>query len=102
MEEEKAAGMVDCWEALVEIKSCSGELFQYFVSGRRRVDAVSQGCCRAVRTITHNCWPTMLVSVGFTAQQAYFLRGYCDAALADGEVPTPLAPAPVMDRPPFV
>ncbi|CAN1828786.1 Egg cell-secreted protein 1.4 [Linum perenne] len=97
LEEDKAAGLVECWGALVEIKSCSGELFQYFVSGRR-VDSISDDCCRAVRTITHNCWPTMFDSVGFTAQQAHLLRGYCDAALADGGLAAP-APAPVTAQP---
>ncbi|CAN1161457.1 Egg cell-secreted protein 1.4 [Linum perenne] len=67
--------MVECWGALVEIKSCSGELFQYFFSGRR-IDSISDDCCRTVRTITHNCWPTMFDFVGFTAQQAHLLRGF--------------------------
>ncbi|CAI0555079.1 unnamed protein product [Linum tenue] len=98
--EEKAAGLADCWGALVEIKSCSGELFQYFFSDGR-VDIISDGCCRAVSTITHSCWPAMLDSVGFTAQQAHLLRGYCDAALADGGRYAP-APAPVSSRIPVV
>ncbi|CAI0555206.1 unnamed protein product [Linum tenue] len=100
LEEKAAAGLADCWGALVEIKSCSGELFQYFFSDGR-VDIISDGCCRAVSIITHSCWPAMLDSVGFTAQQAHLLRGYCDAALADGGRYAP-APAPVSSRIPVV
>ncbi|KAI3894512.1 hypothetical protein MKW92_030331, partial [Papaver armeniacum] len=33
----------------------------------------------AIRIITRECWPSMLASVGFTAEEGDILRGYCDA-----------------------
>ncbi|KAK1300695.1 Egg cell-secreted protein 1.1 [Acorus calamus] len=37
------------------------------------------GCCRAIRVITRQCWPSMPTSIGFTAEEGDILRGYCDA-----------------------
>ncbi|MCL7036843.1 hypothetical protein MKW94_007617 [Papaver nudicaule] len=36
-------------------------------------------CCRAIRIITRECWPSMLTSVGLTAEEGDILKGYCDA-----------------------
>ncbi|KAH9747698.1 Aldehyde oxygenase (deformylating) [Citrus sinensis] len=37
---------------------------------------------RAIDIITRNCWPAMLTSLGFTAEEGNILRGYCDASSA--------------------
>ena len=42
--------------------------------------------------ITRSCWPAMLASIGFTAEEADILRGYCDAEVAPP--PSPLVPTP--------
>ncbi|KAK1263138.1 Egg cell-secreted protein 1.2 [Acorus gramineus] len=66
----------DCFNALVEIKSCTNEIILFFLNGEMYLGL---GCCRAIRVITRQCWPSMLVSIGFTAEEGDILRGYCDA-----------------------
>lgn len=81
--------LVDCWSSLLELKSCTNEIVLFFING---VADIGPGCCRAITVITHNCWPAMLTSLGFTAEEGNILRGYCDAAAASSS-PTPaLAP----------
>lgn len=38
------------------------------------------GCCAAIKTIQHDCWPNMLGSLGYTTEEGDILRGYCDAS----------------------
>ncbi|PIA53010.1 hypothetical protein AQUCO_01000699v1 [Aquilegia coerulea] len=77
----------DCWNALLELKSCTNEIVLFFVDGETYLGLE---CCRAIRIITRECWPSMLTSLGFTAQEGDILRGYCDAS----STPTsPIAPA---------
>ncbi|WMV26776.1 hypothetical protein MTR67_020161 [Solanum verrucosum] len=63
-----------CWNALFELKSCTNEIILFFFNGE---SYLGKDCCRAIRTITYNCWPSMLSSVGFTAEEVDILRGYC-------------------------
>ncbi|KAL6188092.1 hypothetical protein ACLB2K_039486 [Fragaria x ananassa] len=86
-EGEGEGGLVECGYALVEVKSCSQEIVVYFLNGR--ID-IGLDCCKAIATITRHCWPAMLTSLGFTADQGDILRGYCDAEAA---VITTTAPA---------
>lgn len=67
-----------CWEALVEIKSCTGEIIILFIKGEA---FLGPGCCRAIRVIEHSCWAadSMLSIIGFTPQEGDMLKGYCDA-----------------------
>jgi hypothetical protein len=57
---------------------------------------ISPRCCEALSLITHSCWPAMLTSLGFTLDQTYILRGYCDeeessVALSSGPAQAPSA-----------
>nr|XP_009788567.1 PREDICTED: egg cell-secreted protein 1.4-like [Nicotiana sylvestris]XP_016457695.1 PREDICTED: egg cell-secreted protein 1.4-like [Nicotiana tabacum]AKZ17063.1 egg cell 1 [Nicotiana tabacum] len=63
-----------CWNALFEIKSCTNEIILFFFNGE---SYLGKDCCKAIRTITYNCWPSMLTSIGFTAEEVDILRGYC-------------------------
>ncbi|BFG35152.1 egg cell-secreted protein 1.3-like [Prunus yedoensis var. nudiflora] len=74
-------GLGECWNALVELKSCSNEVVLFFLNGQADIGT---DCCKAIATITHHCWPAMLTSLGFTAEEGNILRGYCDAASAAG------------------
>lgn len=76
---EGEGGLVECGNALVELKSCSQEIVVYFLNGKANI---GPDCCKAIATITRHCWPAMLTSLGFTAEQGDILRGYCDAAAA--------------------
>lgn len=85
----KGGGLVDCWNALAELKSCTSEIVLFFLNGE---SYLTIECCHAIRTITFQCWPSMLSTVGFTAEEADILRGYCDAEVGSG--------APVTGAPP--
>ncbi|KAJ3671421.1 hypothetical protein LUZ60_007500 [Juncus effusus] len=84
---QPGGGMFDCWTSLTELKSCTSEIILFFLNGE---SYLTMECCHAIRTITHQCWPSMLSTVGFTVEEADILRGYCDAELA------PPAPTTVM------
>ncbi|KAM7275216.1 hypothetical protein ACFE04_017082 [Oxalis oulophora] len=74
-------GLVECWNALYELKSCTNEIILFFINGQADI---GKDCCKAIDIITKNCWPAMLTSIGFTAEEGNILRGYCD-----GSTPTP-------------
>ncbi|PIA31469.1 hypothetical protein AQUCO_04900045v1 [Aquilegia coerulea] len=73
---ESSGGLGDCWSALLELKACTSEIVMFFLNGE---SYLGLDCCRAIRIITRDCWPTMLTSLGFTSQEGDILRGYCDA-----------------------
>ncbi|KAI3885834.1 hypothetical protein MKX03_022926 [Papaver bracteatum] len=84
---EDGAGMAECLKALYELRSCTNEIILFFMDGEIYL---SIECCRAILRllanwantrwfITRECWPSMLTSVGFTAEEGDILRGYCNA-----------------------
>ncbi|MCL7035955.1 hypothetical protein MKW94_030679 [Papaver nudicaule] len=74
--EDGGAGMTECWSALYELRSCTNEIILFFMDGEMYLGIE---CCRAIRIITRECWPSMLTSVGFTAEEGDVLKSYCDA-----------------------
>lgn len=76
---EPNGSVLDCWNALTEIKSCSNEIAIFFKNG---TTDIGPECCQAIIVITRNCWPTILTALGFTADETYVLRGYCDASFS--------------------
>ncbi|XP_062213467.1 egg cell-secreted protein 1.3-like [Phragmites australis] len=76
-------GSQQCWEALVEIKSCTGEIILFVVNGKAYL---GPGCCRAIRVIEQRCWAAdaMLSVIGFTREEGDMLKGYCDDGEDDG------------------
>uniref|UniRef100_A0A0D9XPG8 Prolamin-like domain-containing protein n=1 Tax=Leersia perrieri TaxID=77586 RepID=A0A0D9XPG8_9ORYZ len=75
------AWMAECWGAVTRLGSCTNEIVLFFVNGESYLGA---DCCLAIRTVTRNCWPAMLSSVGFTVEEADILRGFCDAEVGGG------------------
>ncbi|KAL7616411.1 egg cell-secreted protein 1.2 [Lactuca sativa] len=71
---EKDGGLMDCWNALLELKSCTNEIILFFLNGD---SYLTMECCRAIRVITYGCWPSMLTSLGFTSEEGDILKGYC-------------------------
>ncbi|KAG2552308.1 hypothetical protein PVAP13_9KG475200 [Panicum virgatum] len=45
-------GSQQCWEAVVDIKSCTGEIILFLLNGEAYL---GPGCCRAIRDIEHSC-----------------------------------------------
>ncbi|KAJ4795562.1 Egg cell-secreted protein 1.1 [Rhynchospora pubera] len=86
---QQGGSLVDCWNALTELKSCTSEIVLFFLNGE---SYLTIDCCHAIRTITFQCWPSMLSTVGFTVEEADILRGYCDAEVGSD--------APVSGAPP--
>ncbi|KDO41112.1 hypothetical protein CISIN_1g039079mg [Citrus sinensis] len=74
---EASGGITKCWNSLMELKSCSNEIGIFFLNSQADID---HDCCRAIDIIARNCWPAMLTSLGFTAEEGNILRGYCDAS----------------------
>ncbi|CAL9121910.1 unnamed protein product [Musa textilis] len=84
-------GLVDCWNALLELRSCTNEIVLFFINGE---SYLGLDCCRAIRVITRHCWTSMLTTLGFSTQESDILRGYCDF-----ETTAP-PPAPALPPPP--
>ncbi|KAK9223009.1 hypothetical protein WN944_011451 [Citrus x changshan-huyou] len=76
---EASGGLTECWNTLMELKSCSNEIVIFFLNNWADIGL---DCCRAIEIIIRNCWPTMLTSLGFTAKEGNIQRGYCDASFA--------------------
>lgn len=93
--ETSSEGLIPCWNALMELKSCSNEIVLFFLNGQTNI---GPDCCRAISIITHNCWPAMLISIGFTPEEGNILRGYCDAAAASAPAAAPSSGTPVLRR----
>lgn len=74
-----------CWDSLFQLQSCTGEVILFFINGETYL---GPSCCRAIRIIEHDCWPSMLGSLGFTSEEGDILRGYCDASNT-AATPTP-------------
>ncbi|XP_043691697.1 egg cell-secreted protein 1.3-like [Telopea speciosissima] len=93
---EGGGGMVECWDALLELRSCTNEIIVFLLDGEAYLGL---DCCRAIRVITRQCWPTMLTNLGFTAEEGDILRGYCDASSSPSPTQSP-APSPLFSVPP--
>lgn len=80
---EGAGNLLDCWDAALELKSCTDEIVKFFLSRTGTMEpAVSGGigkdCCGAVGLIVKDCWSVMFTSLGLTAMEGNNLREYCD------------------------
>ncbi|CAL9155402.1 unnamed protein product [Musa hybrid cultivar] len=96
VERLQSDGLKVCWDSLMELRSCTGEVILFFLNGETYL---GPSCCRAIRVIVHHCWTAevMLAALGFTPQEGDVLRGYCDAEASAGASPPP--PPPVAYAP---
>jgi hypothetical protein len=92
---EQQGGFAECWGAVMGLSSCYSEILLFFVNGE---SYIGPECCVAIRGATRYCWPAMLASVGFTAEEADVLRGFCDGEEAAHQFGTP-PPVPAPGRP---
>ncbi|XP_021829893.1 egg cell-secreted protein 1.1-like [Prunus avium] len=67
----------NCWDSLFQLQSCSGEVVMFFLNGEIYL---GHSCCEAIWTIEHQCWPALVGTLGFTAEETDLLKGYCDEA----------------------
>ncbi|KAJ4753882.1 Egg cell-secreted protein 1.1 [Rhynchospora pubera] len=93
----QANSLKQCWDSLMELRSCSGEAVLFFLNGETYL---GPSCCRAIQVIEHQCWAAdaMLAALGFTVHEGDILRAYCDASTEDNAdtrgQPSPAAPSP--------
>ncbi|KAJ4967026.1 hypothetical protein NE237_018875 [Protea cynaroides] len=83
-------GMVECWSALLELRSCTNEIILFFLDGEAYLGLE---CCRAIRVITSQCWPAMLTNLGFTSEEGDILKRYCGSSSSSptqSPAPSPL------------
>lgn len=80
----QSGGIMECWNALYELKSCTNEIVLFFLNGETKLGV---SCCEAVDVITNSCWPAMLTSLGFTSEEANVLRGFCQNPNSSGSSP---------------
>ncbi|RZC55261.1 hypothetical protein C5167_014119 [Papaver somniferum] len=73
---EAGDGLAECWSALSEVHSCTKEIIVFFLDHGET--NLGLECCRAVSTLCHDCWPSMLTSLGFTSGESGILRDHCD------------------------
>ncbi|KAH9680254.1 Egg cell-secreted protein 1.4 [Citrus sinensis] len=76
---EVSGGLTECWNALMELKSCSNEIVIFFFNSQAYIGL---DCCRAIDIISRSYWLAMLTSLGFTAEEGNILRSYCNASSA--------------------
>ncbi|EOA28826.1 hypothetical protein CARUB_v10025065mg [Capsella rubella] len=79
-------GLMECWDALYELKSCTNEIVLFFLNGETKLGV---DCCHGVEVITNNCWQAMLTSLGFTSDETNVLRGFCQSPNSGGSSPAP-------------
>ncbi|KAH9769804.1 Egg cell-secreted protein 1.4 [Citrus sinensis] len=53
---EASGGLTECWNTLMELKSCSNEIVVFFLNSQANI---RPDYCRAIDIITRNCWPAM-------------------------------------------
>ncbi|KAL1295440.1 hypothetical protein HN51_056321 [Arachis hypogaea] len=67
---------INCWDSLFQLQACTGEVIMFFLNGETYL---GPSCCHAIIIVGHDCWPQMLASLGFSAEETDILQGYCDA-----------------------
>ncbi|BBH08921.1 Protein of unknown function D [Prunus dulcis] len=85
----------NCWNSLFQLQACSGEVVMFFLNGETYL---GHGCCEAIQTIEHQCWPALLGTLGFTTEETNVLKGYCDEA-HHIQFPPSTPSSPVADKP---
>uniref|UniRef100_A0A7N0TDD8 Prolamin-like domain-containing protein n=1 Tax=Kalanchoe fedtschenkoi TaxID=63787 RepID=A0A7N0TDD8_KALFE len=75
LNEDGSASSNSCWDSLFRLQSCTGDVILFFLNGETKL---GPDCCKAVGLIEEYCWPNMIASLGFTAEEEQVLRGYCD------------------------
>ncbi|KAL6558918.1 hypothetical protein OROMI_019268 [Orobanche minor] len=83
---DDAQGSSNCWESLFQLQSCTSEVVLFFLNAEVYL---GRGCCEAIRTIQTDCWPNLLGSLGYTAEEDDILEGYCDASEGGSTMPKP-------------
>ncbi|KAL6008838.1 hypothetical protein ACLOJK_022064 [Asimina triloba] len=85
-------GSIQCWNSLLQLRACTGDLILFFVNGKTYL---GPSCCGAIGVMQQKCWPTMLLSLGFTSQEGDILKDYCDGHHDDEQDSPPPSASPI-------
>lgn len=80
----------NCWRSLFELRACTNEIITFFLNSETDL---SYNCCHAIKFIQHECWPTLLGSLGYTMEESDILEAYCD--IVDDLFPILASPPPL-------
>ncbi|EOA14833.1 hypothetical protein CARUB_v10028143mg [Capsella rubella] len=99
MDHSGAGNLMDCWNAGLELKSCTDEIVKFFLSQTGTNEPAAKGgidedCCGAIRMIEKDCWSVMFTSLGLTTMEGNNLREYCDFQAEKPELSPSPSPAP--------
>ncbi|CAH8343827.1 unnamed protein product [Eruca vesicaria subsp. sativa] len=75
--------LVDCWNAALELKSCTDEIVKFFMSRNGTAEpgvtgGIDKDCCGAIELIGKECWSVMFTSLGLTNMEGNMVSEYCD------------------------
>ncbi|KAG7535483.1 Prolamin-like domain [Arabidopsis thaliana x Arabidopsis arenosa] len=100
-----AGNLMDCWNAGLELKSCTDEIVKFFLSQTGTAEPAVKGgidkdCCGAIGLVVKDCWSVMFTSLGLTTMEGNNLREYCEfqaekPELSPSPAPETLALSPV-------
>ncbi|CAN8251601.1 unnamed protein product [Cochlearia groenlandica] len=96
-----AGNLMDCWNAALELKSCTEEIVKFFLSRNGTTEpgvygGIDKDCCGAVGLIVKDCWAVMFTTLGLTTMQANNLVEYCDFLAEKTEELSP-SPSPASE-----
>ncbi|KAJ0236484.1 Egg cell-secreted protein 1.5 [Hirschfeldia incana] len=104
-EHSGSGNLVDCWNAALELKSCTDEIVKFFMSRNGTAEpgvtgGIDKDCCGAIGLIGKECWSVMFTSLGLTNMEGDMLREYCDfqaekLVLSPSPAPETVALSPV-------
>ncbi|CAF2037351.1 hypothetical protein YC2023_105645 [Brassica napus] len=82
-EHSGSGNLVDCWNAALELKSCTDEIVKFFMSRNGTAEpgvtgGIDKDCCGAIGLIGKECWSVMFTSLGLTTMEGNMLREYCN------------------------
>ncbi|KAJ0242101.1 Egg cell-secreted protein 1.5 [Hirschfeldia incana] len=77
-----AGNLIECWNAALELKSCTDEIVKFFISrnGTAEPDVsagIDKDCCGAIVLVGKECWSVMFTSLGLTTMEGNMLSEYC-------------------------
>ncbi|EEF42719.1 egg cell-secreted protein 1.1 [Ricinus communis] len=76
----------NCWDSLIQLEACTTEIILFFLNGETHL---GHGCCQAIRTISEQCWPNLIDTLGFTTEEGDILEGYCIKEDGNSSPPPP-------------
>ncbi|KAJ4897247.1 Egg cell-secreted protein 1.5 [Raphanus sativus] len=77
-----AGNLIECWNAALELKSCTDEIVKFFISRNGTAEpgvsaGIDKDCCGAIGLIVKECRSVMFTSLGLTTMEGNMISEYC-------------------------